>query len=1115
MGFFFNLFMRVVFGDIAPAFLYIGARDVQARIERLAREGGEDAALKSRMTEEAIRVAVEKRKEQIEKEARGTAFGGGGRQIKYYQTPKGTVTYRAEGAAPPAGSVEISKSQYSGQTAADVGKSWYIGVEGKAIEGKLPTEPIPIARAIGGEWQLPKSAAQLYALKEVSGKSQYEVRPELRGRVALITPEPAKFPTREERILETFSKQRALETEQRIAGTIERQIQAQTPTTRAEFAASLYKKLGYDVTKKGEQIIATKDKEQVTLAETGEVIARGRVTQVELRPEFKMISFPKQEKTIYFKEIAREIVKQPISFLGDIVTGASIIGQQALYIFGKTIPSPYTEIFTEEGRKIKIPISETLRVKKPLAKPEVKTFLFTAGFSLLPTKIATPLFTILTGKQIKETIATPTPEMVASSIWMGGLTTIGITPTISRIFTRLSPSYRAVETTSLGEKIIRKVPSISKEEIEIGLIPKGKTPPLKIDVQRLRTEALEKLRVSQQPTIPTTSELHGIILKATKEKGDTVIGSFAQRIFTGRGEYADIDIASKNIDSLATRIKQLAGNKVKIKDVKITDSPLGEFTIKRVIETKTGKIIADIDPSYYAEEGMLIKSKPLTIKGLKIEQPEIRLQAKIQQLARGKPSQKVPKQIDILTGRELKIEQRLKSPLIRGAFGYSQEEQAAYIGKKGIVTTAARDLFGLFKRSIITSKEGLYASPWEILTGRALVRPSRLALQREATFLDISKREFTFEPSKPQIIYFKGQVIGTDFKPFGSQRTRFSSELEVWLPPEKIIKKTKRTAVTLIEGKRVPIVEAEITKPSRRLIELLKKETPSTKELKELNSLYAKETRFEYSPKVTTKPYYSVSRPFISAIPSLLPKKSPIYKPSKKISQDILSIVVSYPPSAPPSITPSYPPSYPPSKPPKEKPRRFIKTYPLKYPIKEIAYNVLIKRKQLKKGKGSYISKGYTKANPEPLTREAALGLGVGIVDTYTNRSFTIKKAKGIPRPRPELEARWRALKHKIRQAKKKANIYVEKTAYAIDNPEEVRGIPYESLRLRRAGIIPYKKKQISARIQQLKQTKSQTLFLKQQIQKRQKISQNILAIKQQSAQSFFKPIGGQSIKWI
>lgn len=143
---------------------------------------------------------------------------------------------------------------------------------------------------------------------------------------------------------------------------------------------------------------------------------------------------------------------------------------------------------------------------------------------------------------------------------------------------------------------------------------------------------------------------------------------------------------------------------------------------------------------------------------------------------------------------------------------------------------------------------------------------------------------------------------------------------------------------------------------------------------------------------------------------------------------------------------------------------------------REQGYDVLVKRKQLKKGKGSYESRGYEKANTVPLTKKAALGLGASIVDTYTNRSYRIKKTKEVAVKRAELRQKWNAIKGKFRRSKTSPNVITEKTKYAIDSPTEKKGIPYEARRLRMLGLLNTKKKQ--KRITNLMNIKKSNSFL-------------------------------------
>lgn len=136
-----------------------------------------------------------------------------------------------------------------------------------------------------------------------------------------------------------------------------------------------------------------------------------------------------------------------------------------------------------------------------------------------------------------------------------------------------------------------------------------------------------------------------------------------------------------------------------------------------------------------------------------------------------------------------------------------------------------------------------------------------------------------------------------------------------------------------------------------------------------------------------------------------------------------------------------------------------------KIPIQEDpgqAYAGLVKRKQIKKGKGSFISRGFSRVNKQPLTRKAALGMAMAAADKYTNRSVRLKKIAGKPKQRKDLELRASRLRQKFRQSKKNINIFVEKSKFAIDSRQEKLGIPFEAARLRRKGLIKSKRKRRS-----------------------------------------------------
>ena len=224
---------------------------------------------------------------------------------------------------------------------------------------------------------------------------------------------------------------------------------------------------------------------------------------------------------------------------------------------------------------------------------------------------------------------------------------------------------------------------------------------------------------------------------------------------------------------------------------------------------------------------------------------------------------------------------------------------------------------------------------------------------------------------------------------------------------------------------------------------------------------------------VTQEP---TTKPIISQEPKILVKQPSIIKPvqptKEKIKQKIIpSLVQSLkqtqiikpvqaikPVTVTKAVTKTITPTIKPTKIkttkiiPIPKPKGAVKELRKKQleKIKKQAYEALVKRKQTKKGKGSYISRGYIKASKEPLTKEAALGLAMKNVDKYTNRSFRIRKTKGVPKPRKDLEQTYKQLRGKFRTKKKNPNIKVEKVNFAIDSGAEKRGIPYEAIKVKR-----------------------------------------------------------------
>jgi len=103
----------------------------------------------------------------------------------------------------------------------------------------------------------------------------------------------------------------------------------------------------------------------------------------------------------------------------------------------------------------------------------------------------------------------------------------------------------------------------------------------------------------------------------------------------------------------------------------------------------------------------------------------------------------------------------------------------------------------------------------------------------------------------------------------------------------------------------------------------------------------------------------------------------------------------------------------------------------------------------------------YFKVTEKPRSEERALSVGGLLVDRSTARSFVIRRARKRVEREPD-GLLWDILSGKFRKGKKKG-VYVEKTAFAIDSPEELQGITAKGLlklrRMREFGILIKKKK--------------------------------------------------------
>lgn len=566
---------------------------------------------------------------------------------------------------------------------------------------------------------------------------------------------------------------------------------------------------------------------------------------------------------------------------------------------------------------------------------------------------------------------------VAGTYYGGKFVTKTTEFTINKLvegYTRLTPSYRSVELSGIGEQTIKGVPSsIVKEKLvikqteiggvtspfnskfslvtekipqtyDIGLIPE-RGANLKVNPELIISQYGKNIPLKTNPTLPKLTPLQMDIVNIGKARGDIFSGSFAQKIFVkGSRKFKDIDILS--LDPELTR-DVITGTYDNIKFAKAKVSLQG-FSGKEQI--------VDVVPLELGEAGYVKKYGYVEFEGLKIVNPKARLASKIYQFGIGKSKYEPKILIDIkqLTGGKLDID--LNKATLTGPYGYTRTELGAYTGLTGPLTTSARGLFGFLKKETIVENikgYGLFATPFDIKTRQPMTRITRLGIEggKDASFLDVISGDVTFRKTKPQIVIFENQKIGDTFKVIYK-----SSELEVEGGIGMIVKQKARLGTTIINGRRVPIISAEIgdvsklTPETQSLFSKVKKGKASIIEQEDLFKNLEKETGISYSSELELKPYVSPYRVppivFYKEIKSQQPSQViTSYKPASIKYGGVTSYSVVSPSSYKPfySIskpsTPSYTPSigYIPSQPsaPSKPSKPFYPSYP-SYPVASI-----------------------------------------------------------------------------------------------------------------------------------------------------------------------------------
>lgn len=717
------------------------------------------------------------------------------------------------------------------------------------------------------------------------------------------------------------------------------------------------------------------------------------------------------------------------------------------------------------------------------------------------------------------------PGLLGASI-AGPKVSSGILDIGKNTLTRLSPGYRPVRTNAFGIEEITDIQG-KKGTVNIDLVPEGTPKKAITSPEAALRDYGGTVPLKKNPSIPKLSGIQKEVFDLAKERGDVQTGSFAQSVLLKEGysrRFGDLDVVTDSPAGFIDEFnKRPIAKRATVEKVTIPKEGGGEFDIFR-IKNKKGTVLADIDPLSSAEEGAVSRFPFIEVEGAKFIDPRVRLYAKTQQLNKKlypEKYQKVVTDIRQLTGDAVNLE----GQAVRGGFGFSIEEQLAFQGKTGNVATAQRSLFGIFKKELTVDKpappevpleRSLFASPFDPVTGRAQLRKSRLGVDSlEGSLLDVLSGEATFGTGKPQAVVFENQRIAPlpknvfdqsgnirpdklldfqlrptgEFKPVGF----IGGEAEFTLAPGEIIVKKGVIGRTIINGKSVPIISADVARANPETARLLSRVEQGTPEESLLFKRLSAETGFSVAdirrssraPKPTYNPLNLIS-PVSGSAALKYREKDPVASyaapsgRSKKFGSAIIPTVSSSPPARgvfPSSFSPQKTrspgvgsglgitsgvprstsgetssglfrsiskissgytpyggyggfvprsPRNPIKKNRKDKPERLVE-----------GFSTFVKRQ------GEFVKVGGS------LTESEALALGQRITETGAERSFFIKESgrliKGGSTASPFASNRYRRKKARGRGVS--GDVFVEKSAYAINTIGELYDITYKSNR--------------------------------------------------------------------
>lgn len=600
-------------------------------------------------------------------------------------------------------------------------------------------------------------------------------------------------------------------------------------------------------------------------------------------------------------------------------------------------------------------------------------------------------------------------------------------------------------------------------------------------------ELASEINFKKKFNLPPTNEIQSGVLDVVKESGDVISGSFAQQaLIKDARAFKDLDILSQDPEALAKLIKQRLGDKVQIEKKTITDSPLGEFDIYKVLDKK-GNHIADLDPINFAEEGYAQFFDPVKVKGYNLLPPEVRLLSKVIQQSRVIPREKRLKvALDI---SQLRGDKTLaKNPALLRGYGISKEQQKAMFDEKELfLTHGGQGIIPAFDDEIVLKEGDFFSTPSLAKEGKAFARKSRMGMGTEpeyANFLDLLNpaewEKIRLYPSAKNVVIERARLEKGKFEIPSIGSTEIEAVRKV--PEGGARLKIEKRIKTIIEGEPVEIAYVREVKPKKVGASVKNLEIPEDL-LRPEKQLEKKGTRGkkgkdeselkDYLERSERRPTEKILRVPQTVSPRRMNEELKVREPTSErrgrqrnpdfdlprdVSREPDRIAPRQPEITPPRNPPREPDRdiprepeiQPPRRPPREPPRN-----PPTEPPKEPAGFDFKKRRQNrnKSGEESYNvyikeprSKKFVKVTKNPVTSQDAKDAEAYFLDETTSRTGVLRRTKKSPSdlnydiPKGYGGATSdKFRKYKIRQGKKipLQQKIIERTPYLIDTRGE------------------------------------------------------------------------------